>query len=51
MTAVFHDARLSFDMARETTLEELAEQLCRLGETHGGPPLSVAVRVPVERAH
>ena len=51
VTAVFHDIRLSFDMARETTLEELAEQLCRLGETRGGLPLSVDVRVPVKRAH
>jgi hypothetical protein len=35
-------------MSRETTLAQLAEQLCRLGEIHG-LPLSVDVRVPVER--
>jgi hypothetical protein len=48
VTAIFHGTKLSFEMSRETTLAQLAEQLCRLGEVHG-LPLSVDVRVPVER--
>lgn len=51
VTAVFQDARLSFDLARGATLAQLAERLGSLGESHGGLPLSVDVRVPVERAH
>jgi hypothetical protein len=50
VTAVFQNAALTFNVARETTLEQLAEQLSALGDTHGGLPLSVDVRVAVERS-
>ena len=50
VTAVFNNAKLSFDLAREATFAQLAERLGRLGETHGGMPLSVDVRVPVDVA-
>jgi hypothetical protein len=50
VTAVFQDSRLSFDLARGATFAQLAERLGRLGEAHGGLPLSVDVRVPVESA-
>jgi hypothetical protein len=50
VTAVFQDAELSFELARGATLAQLAEQLSRLGEAHGGPPLSIDVRVPIEGA-
>ncbi|HMD62847.1 MAG TPA: hypothetical protein VKF83_02595 [Stellaceae bacterium] len=51
VTAVFYDTRLSFDLAREATFAQLAEQLGMLGEAHGSLPLSVDVRVPVDSAH
>ena len=51
VTAVFQHAALSFDVARGTTLAQLAEQLGVLGEIHGGLPLSVDVRVAVKRTH
>jgi len=50
VTAIFQNARLSFDLARGATLAQLAERLGRLGEAHGGLPLSVDVRMPVDRA-
>jgi hypothetical protein len=50
VTAVFQDSRLSFDLAHGATLAQLAERLGRLGEAHGGLPLSVELRVPVGRA-
>jgi hypothetical protein len=50
VTAVFQDSRLSFDLARGATLAQLAERLGRLGEAHGGLPLSVELRVPVDAA-
>jgi hypothetical protein len=50
VTAVFQNSRLSFDLARGATLAQLAERLGRLGEAHGGLPLSVELRVPVEAA-
>ena len=50
MTAIFHDAELSFDLARDATLANLAEQLSILGERHGGPPLADNVRVAAETA-
>ena len=50
VTAIFHDAELSFDLARDATLAKLAEQLSILGERHGGPPLVVNVRVAAETA-
>lgn len=34
--AVFQGGALSFDLARETTFAELAEQLGALSQTHGG---------------
>jgi hypothetical protein len=51
VTAIFQDARLSFDLARGATFAQLAECLGTLGEAHGGLPLSVDVRVPVEITH
>jgi hypothetical protein len=51
VTAVFNNANLSFDLAREATFAQLAERLGMLGEIHGGLPLSVDVRVPVDAAH
>lgn len=51
VTAIFQHAALTFDMARETSLAQLAEQLGRLGEIHGGLPLSIDVRVAVEAPH
>ena len=50
VTAIFHDAELSFDLARDATLAKLAEQPSILGERHGGPPLAVNVRVAAETA-
>jgi hypothetical protein len=50
VTAIFHDAALSFDVARDAPLAKLAEQLSILGERHGGPPLAVNVRVAAETA-
>jgi hypothetical protein len=50
VTAVFQNSRLSFDLARGATLAQLAERLGRLGEPHGGLPLSVELRVPVDAA-
>ena len=50
VTAIFHDAALSFDLARNTTLAKLAEQLSSLGERHGGLPLMVNVRLAAETA-
>ncbi len=50
VTAVFQGSRLSFDLARGATFAQLAERLARLGEAHGGLPLSVDVRVPVDRS-
>lgn len=44
--AVFQEAALSFNLPRETTLEELAEELSALGEIYGGMPLYVDVRLP-----
>jgi hypothetical protein len=48
VTAIFHDAALSFDVARDATLAKLAEQLSVLGERHGGLPLMVNVRLAEE---
>lgn len=44
--AVFEQAALSFDLPREATLGELAEELGALGEIYGGLPLYVDVRLP-----
>jgi hypothetical protein len=51
VTAIFQHTRLSFDIAREATLGQLAEQLSVLSEIHGGLPLSVDIRVAVDRVH
>ena len=51
VTAVFERGRLCFDIARDATLAQLAEQLSRLGESHGGTPLSVDVQVAIEKSH
>jgi hypothetical protein len=50
VTAIFHDAALSFDLARDATLAKLAEHLSILGERHGGLPLMVNVRLAAEAA-
>ncbi|MBV9200906.1 MAG: hypothetical protein JO320_27800 [Alphaproteobacteria bacterium] len=50
VTAVFQHSKLSFDLARGTTFAQLAERLGNLERAHGGPPLSVDVRVPVDRS-
>jgi hypothetical protein len=51
VTAIFQDARLTFDLARGATLAQLAERLGSLGEAYGGLPLLVDIRVPVDQAH
>jgi hypothetical protein len=50
VTAVFQASRLSFNLARGATFAQLAERLGRLGEAHGGLPLLVELRVPVDSA-
>ena len=45
VTAVFENAALAFNLPREATLAELAEELAALGERYGGPPLYVDVRL------
>lgn len=44
--AVFQHAALAFNLPREATLAELAEELGALGEIYGGLPLYVDVRLP-----
>jgi hypothetical protein len=44
--AIFHRAALSFDLRRDATLGELAQELNMLGEIYGGTPLYVDVRIP-----
>jgi hypothetical protein len=44
--AIFHRAALSFDLRRDATLGELAQELGMLGEIYGGTPLYVDVRIP-----
>ena len=51
VTAMFQHATLSFDIERGATLGQLAERLSMLSEFHGGLPLSVDVRVAVDRVH
>lgn len=43
--AVFKEASLSFNLPRQATLEELAEELAVLGRRYGGMPLYVDVRL------
>jgi hypothetical protein len=50
VTAVFRDAQLSFDISRRAGLAQLVKQPSVLGETHGGLPLSVDVRIAVASA-
>jgi len=49
VAAVFQDSKLSFELARGATFAQLAGRLGSLGEDHGGLPLSVDVRVPLDR--
>jgi hypothetical protein len=49
VTAMFHGAALSFELAREATLAQLAEHLGALGEIHGGLLFPVNVRLPGRR--
>jgi hypothetical protein len=51
VTAIFENAKLSFEMACGTTLAQLVEELSILGTVHGGLPLSVDVRVPIDGPH
>ncbi len=44
--AVFQEAALSFNLPREATLGELAEELNALGKIYGGMPLYVEIRLP-----
>jgi hypothetical protein len=44
--AVFQDAALAFNLPREATLADLAEELGALGEIYGGLPLYVDIRLP-----
>jgi hypothetical protein len=44
--AVFQEAALSFNLPREATLGELAEELNALGKIYGGMPLYVDIRLP-----
>jgi hypothetical protein len=46
VTAIFEEAALAFNLPRNATLEDLAEELGALGERYGGPPLYVDVRLP-----
>lgn len=43
--AVFEEAALAFNLPRDATLEDLAQELGALGEIYGGPPLYVDVRL------
>ncbi|HLJ65421.1 MAG TPA: hypothetical protein VKT70_15010 [Stellaceae bacterium] len=43
--ALFKQASLSFDLPKETTLEELATELALLGRRFGGLPIYVDVKV------
>ncbi len=43
--AVYQEAALAFNLPRETTLGELAEELDALGAIYGGMPLYVDVRL------
>ena len=49
--AIFQNAELSFEIARRATLAELVEQLCLIGEAHGGLPLSVDIRIALDSGH
>ena len=44
--AVFQEAALAFNLPREATLGDLAEELGALGEIYGGLPLYVDIRLP-----
>lgn len=43
--AVFKDAAFSFNLRRQATLGDLAEELAYVGRRHGGAPLYVDVVV------
>ena len=44
VTVAYDDAALSFVLAKNATLADLAERLERLGEQRRGRPLAIAVR-------
>ena len=46
VTAVFQNAAVSIEVAHQTTLAQLAEQLGALGELHGKLISPVRIRVP-----
>lgn len=46
VTAVFQNAAVSIEVAHQTTLAQLAEQLGALGEIHGKLVFPVQVRIP-----
>jgi hypothetical protein len=46
VTAVFQNAAVSIEIAHQTTLAQLAEQLGALGELHGKLIFPVRVRLP-----
>ena len=45
-TAIFEEAAFAFNLPRDATFAELAEELGALGERYGGRPLYVDVRLP-----
>jgi len=51
VTAVFQNAAVSIEVARHTTLAQLAEHLSMLGEIHGRLILAVHVRVACAPSH
>ncbi len=46
VTAIFEDAALAFNLRRDATLADLAQELGALGERYGGLPLYVDIRLP-----
>jgi len=46
VTAVFQNAAVSIEVAHQTTLAQLAEQLGALGEIHGKLVFPLQVRIP-----
>jgi hypothetical protein len=46
VTAVFQNAAVCIELAHQTTLAQLAEQLGQLGEIHGKLIFPVRIRVP-----
>jgi hypothetical protein len=44
VTVAFTDSALSFTLAKDATLEDLACRLDRLGELHNGKPVAIEVK-------